>query len=57
MAGERNSALIQIIEKILIFQQLAPNQVQKLLGICVARTCETDEVLCAHGTLSEEMFV
>ena len=57
MAGERNAALIQIIGKILIFQQLAPNQVQKLLGICVARTCETDEVLCAHGTCSEEMFV
>ncbi len=57
MAGERSSALIQIIGKIPIFQQLAPNQVQKLLGICVARTCETDEVLCAHGTFSEEMFV
>ncbi len=57
MAGERSSALIQIIRKIPIFQQLSPNQVQKLLGICVAKTCETDEVLCAHGTFSEEMFV
>ena len=57
MAGERSSALIQIIRKIPIFEQLSPNQVQKLLGICTPRTCEADEVLCAHGTFSEEMFV
>ena len=57
MAGERNSALIQIIKKIPVFEQLSPNQVQKLLSICVSKSCEADEVLCAHGTISEEMFV
>ena len=57
MAGERSSALIQIIKKIPVFEQLSPNQVQKLLSICVSRSCEADEVLCAHGTISEEMFV
>ena len=57
MAGERSSALIQIISKIPIFQKLSPNVVQKLLSICKSRSCETDEVLCAAGTFSEEMFV
>ena len=58
MAGERNSAaLVQIIKKIPVFEQLSPNQVQKLLTICVSKTCDAEEVLCAHGTASDQMFV
>lgn len=58
MAGERNNpALVQIIKKIPVFEQLSPNQVQKLLSICVSKTCDADQVLCAHGTTSDEMYV
>ena len=58
MAGERNSAtLVQIIKKIPVFEQLSPNQVQSLLSICVSKTCDADDVLCAHGTPSDEMYV
>ena len=58
MAGERNSAALgQIIKKIPVFEQLSPNQVQSLLSICVSKTCDADDVLCAHGTPSDEMYV
>ncbi len=58
MAGERSSAaLVQIIKKIPVFEQLSPNQVQSLLSICVSKTCDADDVLCAHGTPSDEMYV
>lgn len=58
MAGERNNvALIQIIKKIPVFEQLSPNQVQSLLSVCVSKTYDADDVLCAHGTPSDELFV
>jgi CheY-like chemotaxis protein len=58
MAGERRSAaLVQIIKKIPVFEQLSPNQVQSLLSICVSKTCDADDVLCSHGTPSDEMYV
>ena len=57
MATEKSKALTQIIRKIPIFKGLSPNQVQRVLSLCVSKSYEADEVLCTSETRIDEMFI
>lgn len=54
---EKNKALLQTLKKIPIFKGLSPSQVQKVLSLCLSRSCATGEVVCARGTDSDEMYI
>ncbi len=54
---EKNKALLQTLKKIPIFKGLSPSHVQKLLGLCEAKTFKEKEVVCAQGSDSDEMFI
>jgi CRP-like cAMP-binding protein len=54
---EKSKALLQILKKIPIFKSLSPSQVQKVLGLCEAKTFKEKETICAQGSDSNEMFI
>ena len=51
---EQNKTLLQTLKKIPIFKGLSPSQVKKVLGLCQSRACAPGDVVCAHGTDSDE---
>ena len=57
MPAERSKELVQTIKRIPIFTGLSPSQVQSVLKVCVPKTYEATEVVCASGTPSEEMYI
>ncbi|MDP6699792.1 MAG: response regulator [Candidatus Latescibacteria bacterium] len=54
---QKSRALLRTLQKIPIFQDLSPSQVQKVLGLCQTRTLKAGEVVCARGTDSNEMYI
>jgi len=54
---EKNKALLQTLKKIPIFKGLSPTHVQKILGLCEAKTFKEKETVCAQGSDSDEMFI
>jgi CRP/FNR family transcriptional regulator, cyclic AMP receptor protein len=54
---EKNKALLRILKKIPIFKGLSPSAVQKVLGLCEAKTFKEKETICAQGSDSDEMFI
>lgn len=54
---EKNKALLQTLKKIPIFKGLSPSHVQKVLGLCEAKTFSEKETICAQGSDSDEMFI
>lgn len=54
---EKNKALLQTLKKIPIFKGLSPSHVQKVLGLCEAKTFKEKETICAQGSDSDEMFI
>ena len=57
MPAEKTSALVQIIKKIPVFDGLSPTQVQKVLSVCQPVAHGPGDVVCARGSVSDEMFV
>ncbi len=47
----------RVVEKIPIFSDLSPYQVQQFLKGCKSRTCKAGQVLCKAGEPSNEMFI
>ena len=52
------SSLVRALKKIPLFNGLAPSLIQKILSLCVLRSCAPEEVLCVGGdNPSDEMYI
>ncbi|MFT5086431.1 MAG: CheY-like chemotaxis protein [Planctomycetota bacterium] len=57
MPPEKSKALVQTLKKIPIFKGLAPSQIQKVLGACEMKLFKPGDIVCARGTMSDDMQV
>ncbi len=54
---DKSKALIQSLKKIPVLKGLSPTQVQKVFGICEAKSFAVGETLCVKNADSDSMFV
>ena len=57
MPKKPNKALAKVIQKIPIFDELSPTQIQKVLRICAHKFYETNELVCGKGSPGDEMYI
>ncbi len=57
MPSEKSKALAQTLKKIPIFRALSPSQIQKIFGLCEVKRFQAGEVVCARGSMSDDMQV
>lgn len=57
MGKDRVQRLIQVINKIPLFANLGPSQVQAVLSACSPKRFEEGDVLCEAGGVGEELFI
>jgi putative ABC transport system ATP-binding protein len=53
----KSIALLAALQKVPLFSDLSPSQLQRLFGICQKKSCTKHAALCRAGADSEEMFV
>lgn len=57
MGKDRVQRLVQVINKIPLFGNLGPSQVQAVLGACSPKRFDEGDVLCAAGTPGDELYI
>ena len=53
----KSIALLAALQKVPLFSDLSPSQMQRLFGICQKKSYTKSAALCRAGAASEEMFV
>lgn len=57
MGKDRVQRLVQVINKIPLFGNLGPSQVQAVLGACTPKRFDAGDVICAAGTPGDELYI
>jgi CheY-like chemotaxis protein len=53
----RESALLQVLRKIPLFKGLDPPKIKKILGLCMHKVYQPDQLVCRSGAPSDELYI
>lgn len=53
----RENQLLQVLRKIPLFKGLDPPKIKKILGLCMHKVYQPDQVVCRSGAPSDELFI
>ncbi len=56
-AEKRENLLVQVLRKIPLFKGLSPVQIRKILGLCLHKVYEPNQVVCRSGAPSDELYI
>ena len=54
---KQENQLLQVLRKIPLFKGLDPPRIKKILGLCVHKVYQPDQLICRSGAPSEEMYI
>jgi len=57
MAVTPRKDLVDVLKKIPLFYNLSLRDIRRMLGICASKTFDKEEIICAGGARSDEMYI
>ena len=53
----RENQLLQVLRKIPLFKGLDPPKIKKILGLCIHKIYQPDQLICRSGAPSDELYI
>jgi len=53
----RESTLLQVLRKIPLFKGLEPPKIKKILGLCIHKVFQAEQLICRSGAPSDELYI
>lgn len=53
----RENQLLQVLRKIPLFRGLEPPKIKKILGLCIHKVYQPEQLICRSGAPSDELYV
>lgn len=53
----RDRTLLQVLRKIPLFKGLEPPKIKKILGLCMHKVFQAEQLICRSGALSDELYI
>ena len=53
----RENQLLQVLRKIPLFKGLDPQKIKKILGLCIHKVYQPEQLVCRSGAPSDELYI